>query len=315
MKFSFKYLIKRLLMTIPVLIGITFLAFMLGVIAPGDPAVEYLSMDGVSAPTEEEIEKAREEMGLNENIFLQYGKWTIRAFKGDLGKSYITKTSIREEIQRRLPITFSVSLMAMFFVVTISIPISIIMALKKDSTIDKAGRMVSLILASMPGFWIAIIMLSIFCEKLKWLPTSGYGTIKHLMMPGFVLAAGTIGTIMRLHRATLIEALGQNYIITARSKGLKEKVITFKYAFINSLMPIVTLLGNYFGGILGGSTVVEVIFGIPGMGSYVIKGIMSRDYPVIQGYVVFTGIIFLAFNLLIDLCYLILNPRMRLGGE
>lgn len=302
-------------MTIPVLIGITFLAFMLGVIAPGDPAVEYLSMDGVSAPTEEEIEKAREEMGLNENIFLQYGKWTIRAFKGDLGKSYITKTSIREEIQRRLPITFSVSLMAMFFVVTISIPISIIMALKKDSTIDKAGRMVSLILASMPGFWIAIIMLSIFCEKLKWLPTSGYGTIKHLMMPGFVLAAGTIGTIMRLHRATLIEALGQNYIITARSKGLKEKVITFKYAFINSLMPIVTLLGNYFGGILGGSTVVEVIFGIPGMGSYVIKGIMSRDYPVIQGYVVFTGIIFLAFNLLIDLCYLILNPRMRLGGE
>lgn len=302
-------------MTIPVLIGITFLAFTLGVIAPGDPAVEYLSMDGVSAPTEKEIEKAREEMGLNENIFLQYGKWTIRAFKGDLGKSYITKTSIREEIQRRLPITFSVSLMAMFFVVTISIPLSIIMALKKDSTIDKAGRMVSLILASMPGFWIAIIMLSIFCEKLKWLPTSGYGTIKHLIMPGFVLAAGTIGTIMRLHRATLIEALGQNYIITARSKGLKENVITFKYAFINSLMPIVTLLGNYFGGILGGSTVVEVIFGIPGMGSYVIKGIMSRDYPVIQGYVVFTGIIFLAFNLLIDLCYLILNPRMRLGGE
>ena len=191
-------------MTIPVLIGITFLAFMLGVIAPGDPAVEYLSMDGVSAPTEKEIEKAREEMGLNENIFLQYGKWTIRAFKGDLGKSYITKTSIREEIQRRLPITFSVSLMAMFFVVTISIPLSIIMALKKDSTIDKAGRMVSLILASMPGFWIAIIMLSIFCERLKWLPTSGYGTIKHLIMPGFVLAAGTIGTIMRLHRATLI---------------------------------------------------------------------------------------------------------------
>lgn len=167
----------------------------------------------------------------------------------------------------------------------------------------------------MPGFWIAIIMLSIFCERLKWLPTSGYGTFKHLIMPGFVLSAGTIGTIMRLHRATLIEALSQNYIITAKSKGLKEKIIIFKYAFTNSLMPIVTLLGNYFGAILGGSTVVEVIFGIPGMGSYVIKGIMSRDYPVIQGYVVFTGIIFLAFNLLIDLCYLLLNPRMRLGGE
>lgn len=315
MKFSFKYLIKRLLMTIPVLIGITFLAFILGVIAPGDPAVEYLSMDGVSAPTEEEIAKTREELGLNENIFIQYEKWTIKVLKGDLGKSYITKTSIREEIQRRLPITFSISLMAIFFVITISIPLSIIMALNKDSNIDKSGRILSLILASMPGFWIAIIMLSIFCERLKWLPTSGYGTFKHLIMPGFVLSAGTIGTIMRLHRATLIEALSQNYIIPAKSKGLKEKIIIFKYAFTNSLMPIVTLLGNYFGAILGGSTVVEVIFGIPGMGSYVIKGIMSRDYPVIQGYVVFTGIIFLAFNLLIDLCYLLLNPRMRLGGE
>lgn len=315
MKNSFKYLFKRILMTIPVLIGITFLAFILGVIAPGDPAVEYLSMDGISAPTEEEIAEAREELGLNENIFVKYGKWTKKALKGDLGTSYITKTPIKEEIQKRLPITFSVSLMAMFFVVVLSIPLAVLMAVKRDSTIDKVGRIISLILASMPGFWIAIIMLTVFCEKLKWLPTSGYGTIKHLIMPGFVLAAGTIGTIMRLNRSTLIDALGQNYIVTAKAKGLKERVITFKYAFLNSLMPIITLLGNYFGGILGGSTVVEVIFGLPGMGSYVIKGIMSRDYPVIQGYVVFTGIIFVGFNLIVDLCYLMVNPKMRLGGD
>lgn len=315
MKNSFKYLFKRILMTIPVLIGITFLAFILGVIAPGDPAVEYLSMDGISAPTEEEIAEAREELGLNENIFVQYGKWIKKALKGDLGTSYITKTLIKEEIQKRLPITFSVSLMAMFFVVVLSIPLAVLMAVKRDSTIDKVGRIISLILASMPGFWIAIIMLTVFCEKLKWLPTSGYGTIKHLIMPGFVLAAGTIGTIMRLNRSTLIDALGQNYIVTAKAKGLKERVITFKYAFLNSLMPIITLLGNYFGGILGGSTVVEVIFGLPGMGSYVIKGIMSRDYPVIQGYVVFTGIIFVGFNLIVDVCYLMVNPKMRLGGD
>lgn len=315
MKNSFKYLFKRILMTIPVLIGITFLAFILGVIAPGDPAVEYLSMDGISSPTEEEIAEAREELGLNENIFVQYGKWTKKALKGDLGTSYITKTPIKEEIQKRLPITFSVSLMAMFFVVVLSIPLAVLMAVKRDSTIDKVGRIISLILASMPGFWIAIIMLTVFCEKLKWLPTSGYGTIKHLIMPGFVLAAGTTGTIMRLNRSTLIDALGQNYIVTAKAKGLKERVITFKYAFLNSLMPIITLLGNYFGGILGGSTVVEVIFGLPGMGSYVIKGIMSRDYPVIQGYVVFTGIIFVGFNLIVDLCYLMVNPKMRLGGD
>lgn len=315
MRTSFKYLIKRLIMTIPILIGITFLAFMLGVIAPGDPAVEYLSMDGISTPTEEEIERVREKLGLNDSILVQYGNWTKKAIKGDLGISYIKKTSITEEILRRLPVTFSVSLTAMFFIIVLSIPLAIIMALKKDSAIDKIGTFIALLLTSIPGFWLAIIMLNIFCEKLRWLPTSGYGSIKHLIMPGFVLAAGTIGTVVRLNRTTLIEALGQNYIIAAKAKGLPERIITFKYAFLNSLMPIVTVLGNYFGAILGGSTVVEVIFSLPGMGSYVIQGIMSRDYPVVQGYVVFTGVIFVAFNLLVDICYLFLNPKMRLGGK
>jgi peptide/nickel transport system permease protein len=302
-------------MTVPILIGITSLAFMLGVIAPGDPAVEYLSMDGISTPSEEEIEKVREELGLNDNIIVQYVNWTKKALKGDLGVSYIKKTPIAEEIMRRLPITFSVSLVAMFFVIVISIPLAIIMAIKKDSAIDRIGTFIALFLTSIPGFWLAIIMLNIFCEKLRWLPTSGYGTLKHLIMPGFVLAAGTIGTIARLNRTTLIETLGENYIMAAKAKGLSEKVINFKYAFLNSLMPIITVLGNYFGGILGGSTVVEVIFSLPGMGSYVIQGIMSRDYPVVQGYVVFTGVIFVGFNLLVDICYLFLNPKMRLGGK
>ncbi|MCC0634853.1 MULTISPECIES: ABC transporter permease [unclassified Clostridioides] len=315
MKTPFKYLIRRILMTIPILIGITFLGFILGVIAPGDPAVEYLSMDGISAPTDEEIERVREELGLNDNIIVQYINWTKKAMTGDLGLSYIKKTSITEEILRRLPITFSLSLMAMFFVIVLSIPLAIIMALKKDSAIDKIGTFVSLLMISIPGFWLAIIMLSIFCENLRWLPTSGYGTIKHLIMPGFVLAAGTIGTVARLNRATLIESIGQNYITVAKAKGLSNKIVIFKYAFLNSLMPIVTVLGNYFGAILGGSTVVEVIFSIPGMGSYVIQGIMSRDYPVVQGYVLFTGIIFIVFNLIVDICYLFLNPKMRVGGK
>ncbi|NMS90656.1 ABC transporter permease [Clostridioides difficile] len=315
MKNSFKYLIRRILMTIPTLIGITFLAFILGVIAPGDPAVEYLSMDGISAPTEEEIEIVREELGLNDSIIVQYINWTKKAITGDLGLSYIKKTSITEDILRRLPITFSLSLMAMFFVIVLSIPLAIIMALRKDSAIDKIGTFVSLFLTSIPGFWLAIIMLGIFCETLRWLPTSGYGTIKHLIMPGFVLAAGTIGTVARLNRATLIESMGQNYITVAKSKGLPNRIVTFKYAFLNSLMPIVTVLGNYFGAILGGSTVVEVIFSIPGMGSYVIQGIMSRDYPVVQGYVLFTGIIFVLFSLVVDICYLFLNPKIRIGGK
>ncbi len=311
----FKYIFKKVLSTIPVLIGITLLAFILGVIAPGDPAVEVLSMDGISTPTEEEIQEVREELGLNDNILVQYVNWTKKAIKGDLGVSYIKKTPVSEEILRRLPITFSVSLMAMIFVVIFSIPLAIIMALKKDSLIDNIGRTISLLLTSIPGFWLAIVMMNIFCERLKILPTSGYGTLKQLIMPAFVLAAGTIGTIMRLNRATLIESLGQNYIVTAEGKGLPERVILLKYGLMNSIMPIITVLGNYFGAILGGATVVEVIFGLPGMGSYVIQGIMSRDYPVVQGYVVFTGVIFVIFNLIVDLCYLALNPKIRLGGK
>lgn len=310
-----RYIFKRVMAAIPVVIGISIIAFMLGVIAPGDPAREVLSMDGISAPTAQDLAKMRQELGLDKPLYLQYGSWLSKAVTGDLGRSYMTGEAVTGEILRRLPVTFSVSLLAVFLVLLFGISLAILMVVKKDSFLDHIGRILALALVSIPGFWLAILLMTFFAEKLHLLPTSGYGTFKHLLMPSFVLSAGTIGVIMRLNRATLLEVLNQNYIITAEAKGLPQHTIIFKHALLNSLIPVLTLIGNYFGSILGGSVIVEVIFALPGIGSFAVDGIFRRDYPVIQGYVVFTGLIFVFFNLLIDLSYVILDPQIRLGGK
>ncbi|KAJ50990.1 peptide/nickel transport system permease protein [Clostridium tetanomorphum] len=311
----FKYLFKRILCTIPILIGISLISFMLGILAPGDPAREILTRDGISQPTKEEVYAMREDMGLNDPILTQYVRWVKKAIKCDLGKSYITDQPVFDELVKRIPITFSISIFAVIIAILLGIPLGVIMAVKNNSYIDNVGRIIALIFISIPGFWFAFVLITIFSEKLKLLPTNGIESFKSLIMPSFILASGTIGVIMRLTRANVLKELNKNYIITAESKGLSYKIIVVKHAFLNSLLPIITLIGNYFAGILGGTAVIESIFAIPGMGSFAIEGIFNRDYPVIQGYVLFAGIVYIVFNLLIDLSYLILNPKIRLGGE
>ena len=309
------YICRRILTIIPVLLGISVIAFMLGVIAPGDPAVEVLSLNGYSQPTVEEIEQMRIKLGLDQPLHIQYGQWLMSAVQGDLGVSYMTGASVTGEILRRLPFTFSISVLAVIFAVSIGLPLAMLMAVSKNSIFDHLGRVVALIFVSTPGFWLAILLITLFAEELKILPTSGYGTLKHLILPAFVLAAGTIGVIMRLGRATLLEVLNQNYILAANAKGLPKAEIVTKHALLNALTPIVTLVGTYFGNILGGSVIVEVIFAIPGMGQLAIDAIFRRDYPVIQGYVIFAGLVFVFFNLLIDLLYVVINPQVKLGGR
>ncbi|RXM79635.1 ABC transporter permease [Clostridium tetani] len=315
MKESLKYLFKKLIHAIPVLIGVSLISFMLGILAPGDPALQILTKDPISQPTKEEIYTLREDMGLNDPILTQYGRWAKKAIKCDLGKSYITDQPVFDELVKRIPITFLISIFAVTIAALLGIPLGIIMAVKNNSHIDNVGRIIALIFISIPGFWFAFILITIFSEKLKILPTNGVEGFKNLIMPSFILASGTIGVIMRLTRATVLKELNKNYIITAESKGLSSKTIVIKHAFLNSLLPVITLIGNYFAGILGGTAVIETIFAIPGMGSFAINGIFNRDYPVIQGYVLFTGIIYIIFNLIIDLSYLVLNPKIRLGGE
>lgn len=310
----FKYISKRLLTLIPVLLGITFFAFLLGHISPGDPAEEALISIGIEVPSIEQLDEMREKMGLNDNIFKQYGRWVKNAVKGDLGTSYFTKKSISEEFKTRIPITLKISILALIMTIFLGIGIGLLMAIFKDTFTDKLLRLISVLFLSIPGFWLAIIMIIIFCEKLHLLPTSGNGGIKHMIMPAFVLASSTIAMTSRVTRSTLIKELGEQYIVVAKSKGLSQKLATFKHAFINSLVPIVTLIGNYFGGILGGATIVESIFSLQGMGSYVLRGISSRDYPIVQGYVLYTGIIYVVITLTIDIIYIFINPKIRLNG-
>ncbi|WP_312114135.1 nickel ABC transporter permease [Brevibacillus reuszeri] len=307
------YLVRRLATTIPILIGISLLAFLLSVISPGDPAVEALSMSGISEPTSQEIAAKREELGLNDSLPVQYGRWLGKAVRGDLGVSYMTKEAVSGEIIRRLPVTLSLSLLAVLFAVGFGIPLGMLMALKKNTWLDQAGRFLALILVSIPGFWLAISLITLFSEKLGWLPTSGYGTWQHLIMPAMVLACGTSAVLMRLTRAALMEALNQNYILTARAKGLREPSILSFHALRNSLIPLITVIGTYFGSILGGSVIVEVIFALPGIGMFAMDAIFRRDYPVIQGYVVFTGLVYVVFNLLVDFSYAWIHPQVKLG--
>ncbi|MCT4565127.1 MAG: ABC transporter permease [Maledivibacter sp.] len=309
------YIVKRILNAIPVLIGVSLIAFILGIMAPGDPALEILTMDGISYPTEQELNSMRDELGLNDPVIIQYLNWAKNAVKGDLGKSYMTNEPVFHEIMRRLPITFSIAILAVIMAILIGVPLGVFMVFKRHSLFDHLGRIVALVFISVPGFWLSFILITLFSEKLKILPTSGYGSFKHLILPSTILASGTIGVIMRLNRATLIEEINKNYVITAKAKGFFDEIIIIRHALLNSIMPIITYLGNYFGGILGGSAIIETIFAIPGIGSFVVDGIFSRDYPVIQGYVLFMGITYIVFNLLVDICYVILNPQIRLGGK
>lgn len=309
-----KYISKKLLTLIPVLLGITFFAFFLGHISPGDPSEEVLHSIGVQVPTVAQIESMRETMGLNDNIFIQYGRWLSNVLQGDLGNSYFTNKSISEEFMVRFPITLKLSVLALTLTIIFGIGMGILMAMFKDKLTDKILKFISVLFLSVPSFWLAIFMIIIFSEKLRLLPTSGNGGLTHMLMPAFALACSTIGMTSRVTRSTITKELGEQYIVVAKAKGLSAKLVTLKHAFINSLIPIITLIGNYFGGILGGTTIIESIFSLQGMGSYVLSGISSRDYPIVQGYVLYTGIIYVLVTLTIDILYVLINPKIRLTG-
>ena len=312
MNSQLKYFFSKCLTLIPVLFGLTLLAFLLGVLAPGDPAELLLVSGGITEPTEAEIQEMRTILGLDQPLYCQYVRWVSQAVRGDLGRSYMTSEPVSDAILRRLPVTLAVSLGAVLIVVAAGISCGLFMAVFRNALPDRLGQVFSLALISIPGFWLAIVLIYLFAENLRLLPTSGYGSLKHLILPSLVLAAGSTGFTMRLTRAAVLDELVKEYILTAHAKGVHRALVIVKHAFSNSLIPIVTFLGTYFGNILGGSVIVEVIFALPGLGQFAINGVMGRDYPVIQGYVLLSGTVFVMVNLMIDVLYVLLNPQIRL---
>lgn len=302
-----RYALKRILAMIPVLIGISIVIFTLLYFTPGDPARMLLG----DLATEEEVEALREEMGLNDGFVERYIRYMGDLLQGDLGISYVSKLPVSEEIMTRLPVTARVAFLVIIFAVVVGVPAGIISATKQYSFIDNFVRIISLLGITMPAFWLALLLVLLFSVKLGWLPASGlYGPIYYIM-PVISIAAVPVATIARITRSSMLEVIRSDYIRTARAKGQTENVILFKHALANALIPILTIVGIQFAGGLGGAVVNEQVFAIPGLGKMMVDAIKARNYPLVQGSVLVLAVLQSSVNLVVDLLYALVDPRIR----
>lgn len=306
-----KYIFKRLLYLFPVLFGITFLTFALTYFSPGDPAVLMLNATGVT-PSPELVEKVRGELGLDRPFLLQYFSWLSGVIRGDFGISYKYNKPVLDLIFETLPATFKLAVVSMFLMLLIALPLGILSALYKNKLADYVIRTVSFFGISMPGFWVGLLLIYIFSLKLKILPVMGDSGWTSIILPSATLTVAMASKYTRQLRASILEEISQNYVVGARSRGIGKWCILLKHVLKCSLLSIITLLGLSLGSLLGGTAIVETIFSWPGVGKLAVEGIFTRDYPLIQGYVVWMTLIYVFVNLAVDISYYILDPRIRL---
>ncbi len=310
------YLLARVAALLPVLLGVSLLAFALANLAPGDPAEQVLRQGG-QEPSPEQVQALRHQLGLDAPFAVRYARWLAAVLHGDLGRSYADRRPVAQELARRFPATLELAAGALLLALAIGIPGGVLAAVRRDTLFDHACRTVALLLASLPGFALALFLIYLFAVRLHLLPVAGYGggDPRHLALPALSLSAATAATLLRLTRASLLEVWGMEFVRTARAKGLSEPAILWRHALRNALLPTVTVAATSFGRMLGGAAIVEVIFAWPGIGKYVVDAIYARDYPVIQGFVLWMGATFVLVNLATDLLYRRIDPRIRLGGR
>jgi len=305
----FQFVLRRLLVAIPVLIGVTLITFILVNVVPGDPVLMMLEKRADQAT----IDRIRHQMGLDRPLPEQYLTFLVKACKGDLGESFRYKVPVTDLIKQRFPVTIKLATSAMFVALVIGLGVGILSAVKQYSVVDHASMVGALALVSAPIFWVAILSQIVFGLNLKWLPISGYYGIQYMVLPALVLGVRPAAGIARLTRSSMLEVIRQDYIRTARAKGLAERPVIFKHALKNALIPVVTIIGLELGGLLTGSILTETVFGIPGLGRLAIEGITYRDFPVIQGTVLFTAVVYVLANIIVDISYAFLDPRIRLS--
>jgi len=305
------YLLKRLIYLLPVMLGVSIVTFALINLAPGDPAEIILRSEGVE-PTREAVDALREELGLNDPVYVQYLRWLWNLLHFDLGTSFRTGMPVAEEILSRFPATMELTFAALAFMVLLALPTGILAALYRHTFIDHLSRFGALIGASMPNFWQGLMLIYFFAVVWDIFPVMGRGGPGHLVLPAITLGFSMAAVYTRVLRAGMLDVLGQEYIKVARAKGLKEKWVIGRHALKNALLPAVTLLGMSTGHLLGGTVIVETIFAWPGVGKFAVDAIFNRDYPVIQGYALFMALVFVLANLLVDIVYVFLDPRIRL---
>ncbi|MDR3148635.1 MAG: ABC transporter permease [Oscillospiraceae bacterium] len=302
-----KYIIKRLLMMIPILLGISFLVILLIDITPGDPARLIL---GTQA-TPQQVAELRDKMGLNDPMMVRYFRFIGGVLKGDFGNSFSNSRSVWTEMMQRFPYTLLISGLSLILSVLIGVPLGVYAATHQYTWKDNAAIVASLFCVSMPSFWFALILVQVFCVKLGWLPPSGIEKWQGWILPTISLALGYAAGISRQMRSSMLEVIRQDYITTARAKGQTENKVLYRHALKNALIPIIMTVGSIFGMSLGGALIAEVIFSVPGLGSYTLSGLTQRDYPVIQGSVLFLSALFSVVILLIDIMFAFIDPRIR----
>lgn len=306
-----KQLRNRLLQMILVLVGISFLTFILTYMAPGDPVRTMYAATGVM-PSEEEMNQVREQMGLNDPVLVQYFRWLGGCLHGDFGNSYSFKKTVMELLLARLWPTLKLALMSMVIMLAVSVPLGMLSAVYKNKWIDYLVRGITFFGISIPNFWVGLMLMLIFCVIFKIFPViSSGGDLQSLVLPAVTLAVAMSAKYTRQVRTAVLEELNQDYVTGARARGVKEWKILWCNVFPNSLLPLITMLGLSIGSLLGGTAVVEVIFSYPGLGNLAVSAITSYDYPVIQGYVLWVAVIYMVINLIVDLSYHYVDPRMR----
>ncbi|HEV2108990.1 MAG TPA: ABC transporter permease, partial [Thermomicrobiales bacterium] len=257
----------------------------------------------------------REELGLDNPFPVRYAHWLGNAVTGDLGTSYRTGEPVLEALLDRFPNTLQIAVLGLGGAITLALPLGVLAAVWRNSPIDHLSRVLALLGAAMPSFWVAYLLILVFSVRLGVLPVAGRGTWQHLVLPSATLGLAASASLMRLTRSEMLEVLGQDFVRTGRAKGLGPRAVIFGHALRNALIPVMTVAGLRFAGLLGGAVIVETIFAWPGIGKFVLDAIFDRNYPVIQGFVIFMGTVFLLINLLVDLSYGLLDPRVRLGGR
>lgn len=301
------YIIRRTLVSIPVILVVSIAVFAM-IFLSGDPAVLMLPPEA----SEEQVAEFRHAYGFDDPFLVQYGRFMSKAVRGDFGKSLRYNQSAMELVLERLPATLQLSSASILLSVLISLPLGIIAALKRNSIVDYVASSLAVLGQSMPNYWLGFLLVYYLAVKLSLLPTSGGPGLRYVILPAVTIAFNLMALITRMTRSSMLDTLRENYIVTARAKGLVERLIIIRHALRNALLPIVTIIGLQFGYILGGAVVIETIFAWPGLGLLTIQAIYNRDYPVVQAAVLFLTLSFVVINLLVDISYQYIDPRIRL---
>ncbi len=301
-----KYILRRMVQSLIVLAGALVISFVILRVVPGDPAILMLS----DMATPDEVERMRIALGVHEPIWVQFGIYLKQIVTGDFGLSYRRGTPALDLVLTYLPATIQLALAALLITIVVAVPLGIVAAVRKNSWIDNALSVAALLGQSLPVFWLGIMLILLVSVQLRLLPTSGYGELRHLILPAFTLAFSNIALVARITRSSMLEVIRQDYIRTARAKGLPERTIMVRHALRNALAPVVTVLGLQIGTLLGGAIITETVFGWPGAGALLVSSITYRDYPVVQVMVVISALIFVVTNLLVDIIYVMLDRRV-----